>query len=300
MKVVDRAPRRSRPGAAAPSRPGSSTSTATPSAGSTSPAATPTAPSAPPRERPSPPSSAAASTPACRSWASWTPAAPTCARGWRASTRGVAWPGRSPTPAGSCPIVLVVTGACVSGPSLLLGLADLVVATDDAIAYVTGPATVEAMTGMVVSRAQLGGAPVLGGRAGVAHLRAHDLDEALALVADVLDLLPPNVSELPPVRVATDPADRRCDRAGAIVPDDANLPYDVRELRGRRRRRRRAPRAAGRLRPGPGDGARPHRRAARGRGGQPAPPPRRHPRHRGEPEGRPGSCAGATPSACRS
>jgi acetyl-CoA carboxylase carboxyltransferase component len=131
---------------------------------------------------------------------------------------------------GVVPITLVVTGASVSGPSLLLGLADVVVATDDAIAYVTGPATIEAMTGMVVSRAQLGGAPVLAGRSGVAHLRAHDLEEALALVADVLDLLPPNVSELPPVRVATDPADRPCERAATVVPDDANLPYDVREL----------------------------------------------------------------------
>jgi acetyl-CoA carboxylase carboxyltransferase component len=131
---------------------------------------------------------------------------------------------------GVVPITLVVTGACVSGPSLLLGLADLVVATDDAIAYVSGPATVEAMTGMSVTRPQLGGAAVLAGRAGVAHLRAHDLDEALGLVADVLDLLPPNVSELPPVRAATDPADRPCARAAAIVPADANLPYDVRDL----------------------------------------------------------------------
>jgi acetyl-CoA carboxylase carboxyltransferase component len=131
---------------------------------------------------------------------------------------------------GVVPISLVVAGACVSGPALLLGLADLVVVTDDAIAYVSGPDTVEAMTGRRVSRAVLGGAAVHAGRSGVAHLVAPDEDEALALVADVLSFLPPNVSELPPVFTSTDPDERPCYRAAAIVPAGANQPYDVREL----------------------------------------------------------------------
>src|SRR5207253_9035021 len=40
---------------------------------------------------------------------------------------------------GLVPVVLVVAGPCVSGPSLLLGLADVVVMTRDAFAYVSGP-----------------------------------------------------------------------------------------------------------------------------------------------------------------
>ena len=107
----------------------------------------------------------------------------------------------------------------------------MVVATDDAIAYVTGPATDRGD-----DRAWSCPGPSSVARrcwpvaAAWPTSRAHDLEEALALVADVLDLLPPNVSELPPVRVATDPADRPCERAATVVPDDANLPYDVREL----------------------------------------------------------------------
>jgi acetyl-CoA carboxylase carboxyltransferase component len=131
---------------------------------------------------------------------------------------------------GVVPVALVVTGACVSGPALLLGLADLVVATGDAIAYVTGPATVEAMTGRRVSREQLGGSAALGGRSGVAALVAADETEALALVADVLSFLPPNVSELPPVWPTTDPADRPCVHAAAVVPASPTAPYDVRHL----------------------------------------------------------------------
>jgi acetyl-CoA carboxylase carboxyltransferase component len=131
---------------------------------------------------------------------------------------------------GVVPVVLVVTGACVSGPALLLGLADVVVITGEAVAYVTGPATVEAMTGRQYTRQQLGGAHTLAGRSGVASLVAHDEDEALHLVADVLSFLPPNVSELPHVWPSTDPFDRACERAGQVVPASPNAPYDVREL----------------------------------------------------------------------
>jgi acetyl-CoA carboxylase carboxyltransferase component len=131
---------------------------------------------------------------------------------------------------GVVPTVLVVTGACLSGPSLLLGLADVVVLTDDAMAYVTGPPTVAAMTGRVLTGAELGGVAVHAGRSGVASLVAADEDDALALAADVLSFLPPNVSELAPVWPTGDPAERRCDVAGAVVPDVAAAPYDVRKV----------------------------------------------------------------------
>ena len=131
---------------------------------------------------------------------------------------------------GVVPVCLVVSGACVSGPALLLGLADLVVVTEDAIAYVTGPATVEAVTGRVVDRATLGGARIHATRSGVAHLVASGEDHALDLIADVLGFLPPNIAELPPVWSATDPSDRACGRAATVVPSAANAPYDVREL----------------------------------------------------------------------
>jgi acetyl-CoA carboxylase carboxyltransferase component len=131
---------------------------------------------------------------------------------------------------GVVPIVLVVTGPCVSGPALLLGMADVVVATSDAVAYVTGPPAVEAMTGRVVTREELGGVRSLSGRAGVAGVVAADEDDALAHVADVLGFLPANVSDLPPVWPSSDPADRSCTRAGDVVPSSPNAPYDVREL----------------------------------------------------------------------
>jgi acetyl-CoA carboxylase carboxyltransferase component len=131
---------------------------------------------------------------------------------------------------GVVPICLIVTGAAVSGPALLLGLADVVVATPATIAYVTGPGTVEEMTGRPVTREALGGFGVHSGRSGVAHVVAADEEEALEVVADLLSFLPANVAEVAPVYASGDPADRPCYRAAAIVPANPNTPYDVREL----------------------------------------------------------------------
>jgi acetyl-CoA carboxylase carboxyltransferase component len=59
---------------------------------------------------------------------------------------------------GVVPVLVVVTGPILAGPSLILGLADVVVMTPDAMAYVVGPDTVEQITGQKLSPAELGGA----------------------------------------------------------------------------------------------------------------------------------------------
>lgn len=71
---------------------------------------------------------------------------------------------------GVVPVVMVVTGPCVSGPSLLLGMADHVVMTDHAEAYVSGPGVTAAVTGVAVDRRALGGPHVHASLTGLASL----------------------------------------------------------------------------------------------------------------------------------
>src|SRR5207344_2718336 len=52
---------------------------------------------------------------------------------------------------GIVPMVMVVTGPAVSGPALLLGLADVVIMTPEAYAFVSGPRMVTAFTGVPIS-----------------------------------------------------------------------------------------------------------------------------------------------------
>lgn len=131
---------------------------------------------------------------------------------------------------GVVPMVLAVTGPCVSGPSLLLGLADHVVMTEEAMAYLSGPEAAAAMTGVVVDRRLLGGTGVHASQTGLASLvagAAHDVGD---LVADLLAFLPGNSLADPPVMESTDPWDRKCETAAAAVPSRATASYDVREV----------------------------------------------------------------------
>ncbi len=131
---------------------------------------------------------------------------------------------------GLVPIVLVVIGPCVSGPALLLGLADVVVMTDAAFAYVSGPGAVRGFTGQEVSHEELGGAAVHAPRTGVPWEVVGNEEEALETALTALSYLPPNNHEEPPVHLGTDPVERECAAAAAAVPRNPSASYDVRAV----------------------------------------------------------------------
>jgi acetyl-CoA carboxylase carboxyltransferase component len=132
---------------------------------------------------------------------------------------------------GLVPTVLVVDGPCLGGPALLLGLADVVVMTGQAQAFVNAPETSARITGSEVLDADLlGGSWVHGTRTGLADLVADDLDGALDMVDELLTHLPPNNHEPPPEVQTLDPVDRPCHRAVAVVPADRRASYDVRHV----------------------------------------------------------------------
>ncbi len=131
---------------------------------------------------------------------------------------------------GVVPLVLVVTGPCHGGLAPLLGLADHVVFTGEASAFINGPMAVAAMSGLRPTAAELGGAGVHAGRSGLATEVVTDEDEALHAVADLLLHLPDNNLSVPAGRPSGDPVDRACQAAAGLVPADPKASYDVRRL----------------------------------------------------------------------
>lgn len=131
---------------------------------------------------------------------------------------------------GVVPVILVVTGPAVSGPALLLGLADVVIMTEASFAYVSGPDALLEFTGMKATNESLGGASVHALRSGVASLVAQDEDEALALAFDVLSFLPANNGDHPPLARCDDPVDRPVREAVEVVPASSMASYDVRRV----------------------------------------------------------------------
>jgi acetyl-CoA carboxylase carboxyltransferase component len=131
---------------------------------------------------------------------------------------------------GSVPTLLSVTGACVSGPALALGLFDQVVMTRDAFAFVTGPESIMEFTGVAVSRDELGGASVHARRTGVASVVVDDELRARDAVAAILSYLPDHhVNDSPRVDWGDD-VGRTCDLAAATVPARPTASYDVRTV----------------------------------------------------------------------
>ncbi len=131
---------------------------------------------------------------------------------------------------GRIPLLLAATGPVLSGPALLLGLADQVVMTEDAHAFVSGPRMVETFTGEAVSALDLGGAGVHATATGVACTIVPDRDAALSALGDLLAYLPSNIDEEPPRWWTNDPIHRLTPEAGECIPASSTGGYDVRDV----------------------------------------------------------------------
>jgi len=131
---------------------------------------------------------------------------------------------------GIVPIVMVVDGPAVSGPALLIGLADLVVMTQQSYAFVSGPTMVAEFTGITIDNEELGGATSHARYTGAASLVADDLDAAVALVGQLLSYLPSHNDEEAPRWPTDDPIDRLTPEAGDIIPPSSTGSYDVRDV----------------------------------------------------------------------
>ena len=131
---------------------------------------------------------------------------------------------------GVVPVILCVTGPMLSGPALLLGIADLVVMVDDGFAFVSGPAMVEQFTGVPVEVDELGGSAVHADRSGVASIVVADVEAATASVGQLLRLLPTHVDEIADRVPTADPAGRPTPELAAVIPTSTTGGYDVRTV----------------------------------------------------------------------
>ncbi len=131
---------------------------------------------------------------------------------------------------GQIPIIFLAAGPVVSGPSLLLGLADITLFTADAYAFVSGPHMVQSFTGVPITAEALGGAGSHGRSSGVASMIVEDIEEGLATAGAILAYLPDSVDSLPPQIDSDDPVDRPSDVSATAIPPHPTGSYDVRTI----------------------------------------------------------------------
>lgn len=90
---------------------------------------------------------------------------------------------------GRVPQVSIVDGPAAGGAAYGPALTDVVIFSDEARAFVTGPRIVHEVTGQVITARQLGGPELHDRHSGVAHLSVDTLADARDVAAGVLDLL---------------------------------------------------------------------------------------------------------------
>ena len=127
---------------------------------------------------------------------------------------------------GQVPVITAATGPVVSGPALLLGLSDLVVMSSEAVAFVSGPQMVAEFTGIEISLAELGGTAAHA-TSGLCAVESDDVDGA---VAELLEYLPANTDEVPPLAPVGDSVLRSTPELRTVIPDRKAATYDVRDV----------------------------------------------------------------------
>jgi acetyl-CoA carboxylase carboxyltransferase component len=102
--------------------------------------------------------------------------------------------------------------------------------TEEAYAFVSGPAMVRQFTGVPITTTALGGPAAHLRSSGVASILVTDRQAALDSLADLVALLPSSNDELPPRWSTDDPADRSTPEAGQLIPESSTGSYDVRDV----------------------------------------------------------------------
>jgi propionyl-CoA carboxylase beta subunit len=135
---------------------------------------------------------------------------------------------RNTLASGVVPQISAIMGPCAGGAVYSPAITDFtIMVKHTSYMFVTGPDVVKTVTHEEVSKEQLGGAMTHNATSGVAHFAVDDDRECLALVRDLLALVPSNNLDDPP-RVATSDSPEREDPAlDRIVPASPNQPYDM-------------------------------------------------------------------------
>jgi len=132
---------------------------------------------------------------------------------------------------GVVPQISAIFGPCAGGAVYSPALTDYVLMTEGtSYMFVTGPKVSKTVTGEDINEEELGGATVHATKSGVTHFVAPNEEEGILMVRKLLSFLPQNNLEEPPIVPTNDPVDRLDDELNSIIPENPNVPYDVKDV----------------------------------------------------------------------
>ncbi len=131
---------------------------------------------------------------------------------------------------GVIPQISMIMGPCAGGAVYSPAMTDFIfMVKDTSYMFVTGPEVVKTVTHESVTAEELGGALTHTTRSGVADLAFENDVEALLMLRRFVNYVPASNREKAPHRPTQDSADRADLSLDTLVPDNPNLPYDIKE-----------------------------------------------------------------------
>ena len=138
---------------------------------------------------------------------------------------------RNTLASGVIPQISAIMGPCAGGAVYSPALTDFVfMVHKTSYMFITGPDVIKTVTGEEVTKSELGGATTHNSISGVAHFATDSDQECLAKIRGLLSYLPSNNTEEPPRKESSDPPDRVAANLDALIPEDPNKPYDIKEI----------------------------------------------------------------------
>jgi propionyl-CoA carboxylase beta chain len=138
---------------------------------------------------------------------------------------------RNSLSSGVVPQISAIMGPCAGGAVYSPALTDFVfMVKETSYMFITGPEVVKTVTSEDVTKEELGGAMTHNSKSGVAHFAAENDEDCLLRIRELINFLPQNNMEDPPIAPTKDDPNRTDDSLNKLVPENPNQPYDMAEI----------------------------------------------------------------------
>lgn len=138
---------------------------------------------------------------------------------------------RNTLASGVIPQISAIMGPCAGGAVYSPSITDFIfMVKDTSYMFVTGPDVIKTVTHEDVTKEDLGGADTHATKSGVSHFATSDDKGCLLLIRELLNFLPSNNVDDPPIVPTSDRPDRIEEALNTFIPDSNKKPYDMLEL----------------------------------------------------------------------
>lgn len=138
---------------------------------------------------------------------------------------------RNTRASGVIPQFSAIMGPCAGGAVYSPAITDFIFMVEkSSYMFVTGPNVVKTVTHEEVTAEELGGADTHAGKSGVTHFKAANEVACIEQLKRVLSYVPQNCEEQSPKLPYQQKEDETRAVLNDIVPENANMPYDMREV----------------------------------------------------------------------